>query len=366
MSITAYVGLPGAGKSYGIIQHVIIPALDSGRVVWTNIPIKPNLLRDHPGVLHEWTWEEAKVDLTAFLDTVPPGAVLVLDEAWNAWAGGDKAKDIPVAQREFFAMHRHKAGSDGRTTEIVICCQDLGQVSAFLRQLIEQTFVIVKLSALGLRKRYRVDVYSGAVTGQAPPVTKRIAQYAGVYKPEVYQYYYSHTQSSMTGIEQVVDDRGVVWKSPAFKIGAVICVVLFMVGAWRVNTFFHPSVQVPEQVAVARPLNVPVSVLPPLPIVTQESKHVDPTTWRIVGDYSMANRLAFALLRDTRGLYRRVLLNTCMKTPELECIVDGQVVTRYTGTDPNDNGSFLGKLWSAGSSPAPASVASALRASIVQ
>ncbi|EEQ1743507.1 zonular occludens toxin, partial [Escherichia coli] len=37
MSIFAYVGVPGSGKSYEVVSNVIVPAICEGRRVVTNI-----------------------------------------------------------------------------------------------------------------------------------------------------------------------------------------------------------------------------------------------------------------------------------------------------------------------------------------
>lgn len=37
MAISAYIGIPGSGKSYEAVYNVIIPAFTSGRRVVTNI-----------------------------------------------------------------------------------------------------------------------------------------------------------------------------------------------------------------------------------------------------------------------------------------------------------------------------------------
>lgn len=37
MAITAYIGVPGSGKSYEVVKSVIIPAVASGRRIVSNI-----------------------------------------------------------------------------------------------------------------------------------------------------------------------------------------------------------------------------------------------------------------------------------------------------------------------------------------
>ena len=46
MSIVAYVGRPGSGKSYGVVENVVIPALKDGRKIITNIPLRRGYLSD--------------------------------------------------------------------------------------------------------------------------------------------------------------------------------------------------------------------------------------------------------------------------------------------------------------------------------
>ncbi|MCT7417836.1 zonular occludens toxin domain-containing protein [Pseudomonas aeruginosa] len=80
MAIDAYVGKPGHGKSYGVVEHVIIPSLKQDRHVVTNIPLEVDmLLMDFGGTIEQLPedWFERE-DLADF---APPGSVLVLDEA---------------------------------------------------------------------------------------------------------------------------------------------------------------------------------------------------------------------------------------------------------------------------------------------
>jgi len=43
-----YVGIPGSGKSHDLVQEVIIPALQAGKTVYTNIPLNTgNMMRIH-------------------------------------------------------------------------------------------------------------------------------------------------------------------------------------------------------------------------------------------------------------------------------------------------------------------------------
>jgi len=60
MSVVAYTGLPGSGKSYGVVENVIIPCLQEGRPIVTNLPLKL-------GELQAWCTEnkapQPKIDI---------------------------------------------------------------------------------------------------------------------------------------------------------------------------------------------------------------------------------------------------------------------------------------------------------------
>ena len=166
MSIVAYTGLPGAGKSFGVMRHVILPAVREGRKVYTNIPLTDLFRADFPGAAVEF--QTTDID-DEFLDSIHGGAVVVIDEVASIWPSGKKLSDVPVKQREFFTMHRHRVGDDGQTTQIVIVAQRLNQVSGFIRDLVEETYVITNMGTVGIGSAFRVDIYQGRSDGEDIP-----------------------------------------------------------------------------------------------------------------------------------------------------------------------------------------------------
>lgn len=225
MAIEAYVGLPGHGKSYGVVEHVIIPSIMEGRHVVTNIPLeREDLLADFGQVGSEITqlpedWFE-RDDMSEF---IPHGSVAVLDELWRRWPSGLKANAALLTDKALLAEHRHRVDDKGRSMRIVLVTQDLSQLASWVRILVEQTYKMTKLTAIGSSKKYRVDIYLGAPTGQNIPKSKLIRQTFGQYKKSVYKYYSSATQSATgtVGDESKADKRGNIWRSP-FMIFAVV------------------------------------------------------------------------------------------------------------------------------------------------
>lgn len=210
MSIVAYAGLPGHGKSYGVVENVIVPALKSKRQVFSNIPMNDNICLDRYQMTTTFfDMKDIIENVNWFTEVFVAGSLIVLDELWRLWPAGIKANNVLEQHKSFLAEHRHMVGLDGRATEIYFVTQDLSQISAFARALIENTFLVSKLSALGMTKSYRVDVFLGAVTGCSPPVSKRQQEIFGKYKKEIFEVYKSHTKSETgeAGNEERTDKR---------------------------------------------------------------------------------------------------------------------------------------------------------------
>ena len=228
MAISAYTGLMGSGKSYNAVAKVLIPAWRDGRQTYTNIPLDLELIKQHFDVEPiQFTIEEIQENETWF-DQVENGSVVVLDECWELWPAGTTPKNIRLDQKEFLTKHRHKVGENGKIVEPVFVTQDLSQIASFVRNLVNTTFHHVKQDQVGQDKRFRVDVYSGAVTGQKPPIKRRIREFHGKYKEDVYRYYSSQTQSESAGHgdEQSTDKRANILKSPLMVAYAVAPIVL--------------------------------------------------------------------------------------------------------------------------------------------
>ena len=230
MSIYAYTGLPGSGKSYVVTEHQILPALKAGRRVVTNVELNWELCRkDFPkGELVELPLDAIKADPAKIYEYVTPGSVLVLDEVWKIFEAGTKANKVPEPFRKLLAEHRHMVNDQGESCQIVLVTQDLAQIAAFARQLVEVTFRATKLSTMGMSGQYRLDVFPRAVTGPNPPLERRIRELYGRYHKGVWKYYQSHTMRDSAGSganEKPVDDRANFLKSKWLLAAAAAAVL---------------------------------------------------------------------------------------------------------------------------------------------
>jgi len=257
VSILAYVGLPGSGKSYNVVAHQVIPALQDGRTVVTNIPLNmPAVLEMFPDAdVRDFPVQLIAEQPELIEEKAPPGCVLIIDELWRLFPAGQTVRHVPEQFKSLLAEHRHRVDAKGRSMQIVFVTQDLAQIGAFARQLVEQTFLHTKLGALGMSGSFRVRIFHGVVTGSNPGKGSEIRMVLGKYRPEIYRLYKSHTmsQSGESGADEAaMDKRANIWRRPGIWVAAVICLIG---GVWAVvalkGVFSSDSVLVSESLKTA-------------------------------------------------------------------------------------------------------------------
>ncbi|WP_221795553.1 zonular occludens toxin domain-containing protein [Oceanobacter mangrovi] len=214
MSITAYTGLPGSGKSYNSVANVIEPALKQGRTVVTNVVLrKDELYKKYPDanlVTFPMSTDRDSVEKWINLANYPAGAIYVIDEAGKMFSSGWKQNSAPTSVLQFFTEHRHSVSPDGYSCEIFLLCQDVNQLAKWVRDLIASTYIHTKMERHGMSKRFRVDIYVGGIASTRPPATSKIDSKFGSYKDEVTCLYQSYTQSKSvtdTALEDNPDKR---------------------------------------------------------------------------------------------------------------------------------------------------------------
>lgn len=254
MTLVAYTGLMGSGKSYGVVANQVIPALKRGRTVVTNMPIDPaiepwaNQGRSPPERLGRLILLPPDLQPDAIIEACPSGGVVVLDEVADLWPSGTLANKIPEHQRAFFTKARHSVGEDGFTREIVLVVQDLNMLARFIQELVEFTYRAEKLEAVGATNRFRIDVYKGGQGGQNIPEKYKVNSLFGKYEPDIYRWYKSHTASSTgaAGVEDKVDGRANMLKSWRIRgAGAALIAapILFVVALIFAKAFFSGAAE---------------------------------------------------------------------------------------------------------------------------
>jgi len=277
--INLLLGAPGSGKSYEAVTYHILPALDRGRAVVTNLPLNvqeikaivpnvdslliikvPTLQNPRPFSLledYDSTWKD---------DVSGQGCLYVIDECHFALPRGATRREV----EEWYSMHRHLG------VDVLLITQSYGKVSKPIIDLIQAVYRVRKNIALGSSTSYVRKVQDG-VRGEVVNTSIR------KYNSKFFKYYKSHTLSISDINESGSSDIKPIWSHWSFKLALVLFVfMIYWVTTHNVNPLAPPTPkpvpvkpppQQPVQQAVVKPL--PASALPaqlPPPVPVQPSK----------------------------------------------------------------------------------------------
>lgn len=383
MALNGYFGRPGSGKSYSVVEYVIIPALTKGRHVVTNIPLEEELLvQVYGGKITQLPLDA--LDHPDLAELLPAGCVAVLDEVWRRWPSGQKANQASHADLRILKEHRHRVDADGNAMQVVLVTQDPSDLASWVRKLIAHSFMMKKLDTIGAANRFSIKVFEGCHTG-TPPKRFQVREAVGTYRPEIFRFYRSATQSQASdlsvGDERAMDKRANVWTS-----GGMIAILAFVPlgligGLWLGYGYLSSKLPAEEVAQVEQPKRLEAPPLAPLPsagtvpvvqVQHQEretvpapvsSEPLPSPTWRIVGYIKRKDHDApetpqpwasergynvppdetsgdsrrwkedQAIIRGMAGM-RTVSLSSCKRFPnsvEYYCDLDGERVTPWTG-----------------------------------
>ena len=365
MSIKAYVGRMGSGKSYEVVSTVILGALRRGRRVVSNIAglnydaMREMLLAEglpeaqigelvqveHEAVLLPTFWRTDKDSELEIDATIKPGDLLALDEVWRFWSGfaarGDDGSKRPDRVMNFFRMHRHFTHPEtGIACDVALITQDVMDISRQVRAVIEETYQMEKHTAIGSTKRYRVDVHQGGKITRKP-----LRQLQRSYDPAFFPLYSSHSQKKegdASAREENIDGRGNIFQGALFKFLIPAMVVFIAVGIWIVYGFFNPKPKTvkPEVAQASASADSSVSQAK-----QSDKKPLDVSdTWRFVGWYSSASGAA-VVLEDSSKRVRVLYDAPALKIQGLQMSVvlpEGGIATSYSGVVASS--SPIGKL----------------------
>ncbi|MBE5223075.1 zonular occludens toxin [Pectobacterium sp. A113-S21-F16] len=343
MAISAYIGVPGSGKSFEVVRSVIIPAVAQGRRVVSNIYglnpekiyefIRKNNKTQNMGeVIHVSNDEVQDEYFFPYKNAVTDGEntfcqagdLICVDEAWRIW-GSDAA--VPKNHRSFIAEHRHFAHPEtGVTCDLVVINQSIANLPRFIRDRTETTYKMTKLKNLGLRSAYRVEIYGGAKLTK----TERVSVKNYFYDKKIFPLYQSYDGN---GAEQVVDKRQSIFSNMTLLIVIAILVVTVSLGGWYLWGFFHPKDKKtsvhqnqPAEIVSSSPQNsaVPVPAPSPAPKIS--------TQWRVSGVIQDKNG-RFIILSGADGRQRvEPAVGFVVRGAIVSGILDGEVVTTWSGS----------------------------------
>ncbi|MCE1172490.1 MAG: hypothetical protein LWW84_14395 [Azovibrio sp.] len=259
MSIKLYTGRMGSGKTYEVVSVVILGALARGRRVVSNIAglnyeamqavlVESGVPPDQVGQLVQVThaqveepqfWRTDKDEAEGVDSFIQPGDLVCLDEIWRFWEGFAGRK-MPERVMNFYRMHRHFAHPEtGVTCDVALITQDPGDLSRRVRAVVEETYRMEKLTAVGMSRRYRVDIFSGC--SSRPQFLRSLQR---TYEKKYFPLYKSHSQAkddSAGPREENIDQRGNILRGALFKVVLPVMALVGMASVYFVWSFLHPE-----------------------------------------------------------------------------------------------------------------------------
>jgi zona occludens toxin len=261
MAFSAYCGSTGEGKTYEVVENVIVKSVGAGRRVLTNVT-GLNVEKIHQYLRKQGVDDGAFGEIvqlppiescagrfavieesSEFVDGEPVakldeaqslikgGDVVVLDEVWRIWKRGAK---IDPNDEKFWRMHRHilHPGTNV-STDIVLITQNWSDLNSTLRGLVHQRYVMKKHTSLGFKSKYSVNVFD--IGARTPHIVIQ-----RTYRPEIFALYKSHSMGSGSGKEATVDDRGNLLKR-LLVTTLPLLIVAFGGGGYFIYKFFSPG-----------------------------------------------------------------------------------------------------------------------------
>lgn len=376
MAISAYVGIPGSGKSYEVVLSVILENYIKGRRIVTNIEgisddkvrdyclTKKNAKEEDLGSLVKVTDEDCQRDdffpyKGSYGSTIcKAGDLICIDEVWRIFP----TNEIKENHRSFIAEHRHFTDEiTGVCCDLVVINQSVSGIPRFIKDRIETTFVMSRLVALGFKKRYRVNVYVGVKCNKQGLV----AQYQNKFNDEIFKLYKSF--DGVNGKQTVIDDRQNFFKSGTFRLMMIFIILAFGYSYYSLKDFISPKKQDSEQVQEAeevkeiekkedvKPNNTTVNKpnestnnddfggfgdiyrsMKAKDELVRNNKELLSKNWRITGELVKDGRL-FVVLIDRKNNLRlepRSLFEN--EGRSLKGVIGGEVVSYYSGVDGYD------------------------------
>lgn len=203
-----YSGYNGSGKSYGVVANVVIPAVENGISICTNLEFTDSFYETYPNaVIERFNIEDVLTpDGKPFLEffynpRFDKCSLFILDEAQEYLPASLTARDFNQKASTWFMKIRHRivdypASDDfpeGRSisSQVVYLTPCADRLAKFVRSLISVTYLHTKLDHLGMNDSYRVDIYRSPVPTDTTKKSTRTLN--GKYREKVYSLYRSQT-----------------------------------------------------------------------------------------------------------------------------------------------------------------------------
>lgn len=251
-------GVPGSGKSYYAVSERLLKWVRAGRRVYVFVD---GFYLDRLALFEGMDVSQLEKQITLWMTSedvkaglldVEPGSAVLIDEVQTVFRSKDKTD--PQLLR-WLETHRH------RGIDLVLMCQQYGQVTLGVNRLVEVTTKFRRLDRFGLKNRYQASVRGN------PEELDVIRMFSGKYEPKLYAYYSSYASATVRETAR----GGSILHSPTFMIGGlglVVAVGWFAFGGWLSGVKPVPAAAVSTRPA---PPSLPAGQAPqpvaPVPIV---------------------------------------------------------------------------------------------------
>jgi zona occludens toxin len=279
MPITCYFGAPGSGKTYELVNRVMVEAVRQGRTIYHNIPgvnadewagefgCDPETIRFVPD---SWFTDDTNFpadddEFAAGVGVLKGGELLVCDEASTIVPSGT-GRNSPVSKRidGFYRKHRHftadvvplKGGKASRiAVDLYFATQDHQSIYQTILHLTALRVDFNELKGLFGKGAYRAVIYKSHRATKAnrwgnPKVRKMDAR--------GYKRYHSFA-GGVDGEVATTEDSAKVWTKWRIFLFALIPVLLIGGGYFAVSTvsdlftFKKPAIEAPRPIATTSP-----------------------------------------------------------------------------------------------------------------
>ena len=349
MAVTAYVGEPGAGKTYEVVSEVILPALRTGRRVVSNIR-GLNFDEMRAFLLVEEGVAEASIGAFRLVEveepgrpnffctdankatTVQPGDLVVLDECWRWFAPG---MPINPAMFEFFRMHRQFTDANGTSCDVVLISQSIQDIDRKVRVVVEKHFRMEKYKEFGVKKLYSVSAFNGYRSSRNAAVRVLTRKYNAKFFP----FYKSYAGKG--GDEREVDGRLSIFRGLLFKAVLPLALVFMVAGAVMSYRFFTGDKAKSDAAAKAAPKAALAA--PSVEAVRKPALAVTPVEsvaeWRAVGVVGrIGSGPVFVVEKGGRYRYLPDAPDFRLSGMDVKVGVDGKPATSWSGSSSSSLG----------------------------
>lgn len=250
MPLTLYAGPPRMGKTFEVVNHVMVPAYRAGRHIVTNIrgidpdywaaTLSPSRKGEQLGTItvvdDEFLASEAVYPAYSKNAVIQPGAIpsgslVIIDEAYAVF--GTEKGMVTGRMLKWVMTHGQFTDDEGNCTDIVMVAQDLMLLAPKIRSVAESVYWVRNLRFIhaGLKKRYRVTGYpSWRMTGQP------LGRVQKSYSDDGFKLYKSTSHATGKG-NLVQTYKGSTAFSPMLIGALILSVLAALYGGWNTYQF---------------------------------------------------------------------------------------------------------------------------------